>query len=189
VTSIDQVIERLRARNAPELYPTQPWDASLSRLLLDSSVETLFESENMKDLDATVRAGLLLWNDDLSASHTISQGIETPDGSFWHAIMHRREADHSNSKYWYHNAGEHSVFPKLREFTTTKCGTDEAGRAFCQSLGRLGEWDYSHYVDACAAVRNGDAAHQSLLKQIQLQEIELLLAYCRQKALGWAGSD
>ena len=40
-----------------------------------------------------VLAGLWLWHDWLDESHTISQALPSPAGSFWHAIMHRREGD------------------------------------------------------------------------------------------------
>src|SRR5690242_7660141 len=38
-------------------------------------------------------AGLWLWFDALDESHVISQALVSNTGSFWHAIMHRREAD------------------------------------------------------------------------------------------------
>ena len=46
-------------------------------------------------------AGVWLLHDYLDESHTISQRIDTPSGSFWHGIMHRREGDFSNAKYWF----------------------------------------------------------------------------------------
>lgn len=52
-------------------------------------------------------AGLWLWQDYLDESHEICQGIETPSGSWWHAILHRREGDFSNAKYWYARVGTH----------------------------------------------------------------------------------
>src|SRR5690348_16418541 len=42
-------------------------------------------------------AGLWLWHDWLDESHRISQSLSSATGSFWHAIMHRREGDFSNS--------------------------------------------------------------------------------------------
>ena len=60
-----------------------------------------------------LRAGLWLYVDALDRSHEISQGLNTPEGSFWHAIMHRREGDFFNSKYWYHRVGSHHVFESL----------------------------------------------------------------------------
>jgi hypothetical protein len=50
-------------------------------------------------------AGLWLYVDDLHRSHEVSQGIYTPVGSVWHGIMHRREGDYWNSKYWFQKAG------------------------------------------------------------------------------------
>src|SRR5262245_23958752 len=50
---------------------------------------------------ACVGAALWLWHDWLDPAHRIVQAIETASGSFWHAIIHRREGDFGNSKYWY----------------------------------------------------------------------------------------
>jgi hypothetical protein len=33
-------------------------------------------------------AGLWLWHDALEESHKISQSLDSPTGSFWHATMH-----------------------------------------------------------------------------------------------------
>ncbi len=52
-----------------------------------------------------LKAGIWLYLDDLDRSHGISQGDESPLGSLWHAVMHRREGDFSNSKYWLQRAG------------------------------------------------------------------------------------
>ncbi|MEM6393695.1 MAG: hypothetical protein AAF797_13050 [Planctomycetota bacterium] len=60
-----------------------------------------------------LQAGLWLYADDLDASHTISQSIDTPTGSYWHAIMHRREGDFGNCKYWYRLAGDHPVLAEI----------------------------------------------------------------------------
>ncbi|MDE2125801.1 MAG: hypothetical protein KGJ62_04360 [Armatimonadetes bacterium] len=54
-------------------------------------------------------AGLWLFVDDLTRSHTVSQGIEGPTGAWWHGIMHRREGDFNNSLYWMARASGHPL--------------------------------------------------------------------------------
>ena len=65
------------------------------------------------NMAAACLAGLWLYHDFLDESHTLSQDIHTPTGSFWHAVMHRREGDFDNSKYWWRRVGEHPVFAPL----------------------------------------------------------------------------
>ena len=58
-------------------------------------------------------AGLWLWHDWLDESHTIAQKLHGATGSFWHAIMHRREGDFANAKYWYARCADHPVLASL----------------------------------------------------------------------------
>src|SRR5437868_4066766 len=67
------------------------------------------------DLPPACAAGLWLYFDFLDESHAISQELDTPEGSYWHAIMHRREPDAWNSKYWWRKVGPHPVLARLRE--------------------------------------------------------------------------
>ena len=59
-------------------------------------------------------SGLWLLNNFLDESHKISQEIHTTGGSYWHAIMHRREPDYGNSKYWCRRVGRHRIFERLQ---------------------------------------------------------------------------
>ena len=58
-------------------------------------------------------SGLLLLVGCWDESHELSQGIEPGEGSYWHAILHRREPDYSNSKYWLRRVGGHPIFADL----------------------------------------------------------------------------
>src|SRR5437867_2950796 len=66
------------------------------------------------DVPPLCHAGLWLYHDFLDEAHAICDQ-ETPELNFWHAIMHRREPDASNSKYWWRQVGKHSVLDQLRE--------------------------------------------------------------------------
>lgn len=50
-----------------------------------------------------------LWFDakkDWDKAHAIAQEIESADGSWVHAYLHRKEGDHGNAGYWYRRAGK-----------------------------------------------------------------------------------
>lgn len=65
------------------------------------------------DEAACLHAALYLWHDFLHEAHEICQAVETPSGSFWHAILHRREGDFSNAKYWYARVGKHPAYEAI----------------------------------------------------------------------------
>jgi hypothetical protein len=55
-----------------------------------------------------------LWYDakgDWDTAHNLAQEIETTDGSWVHAYLHRKEGDEGNARYWYHRARKN--FPKV----------------------------------------------------------------------------
>jgi len=48
-----------------------------------------------------------LWHDargEWDTAHGIAQDVETPDGAWVHAYLHRKEGDIGNARYWYRRA-------------------------------------------------------------------------------------
>src|SRR5882724_8709614 len=83
---------------------------------LNRRLDELFAAEKISArAQPLLRGTALLWHDHLDDSHTISQSIETPEGSWLHGIMHRREPDYGNAKYWFQRVGHHAAFPKLAD--------------------------------------------------------------------------
>jgi hypothetical protein len=61
-----------------------------------------------------LHACLLLWHDRLDAAHRLVQEHEGDrDADCLHAIMHRREPDESNSRYWWKRVGQHPLATEL----------------------------------------------------------------------------
>jgi len=148
------------------------------------------QAEAGDDPDAqAVVSGLLLWNGNLDRSHTISQGIENPTGSYWHGIMHRMEGDYWNSKYWFRRVGRHPAMSRLhgaaRDLLASfrpGAGAPEADRLIGK-LAAAGEWEPFLFVDAVEAQvqgRGSDGA-RALLEELQHLEMAVLLKYCLER--------
>src|SRR5688572_8078834 len=91
-----------------ELGAGRPSSSSRSALKTLSQESTFAHTRVVDDeMAACCVAGVWLLHDFLDESHTLSQGIDTSAGSFWHGIMHRREGDFSNAKYWFRHTGRH----------------------------------------------------------------------------------
>ncbi len=121
-----------------------------------------------KELPPACAAGLWLLFDFLDESHRISQADEgNPDRDFWHAVMHRREPDAFNSKYWWRRVGAHPVLKHLREHALALGYTYTTPEAF---------------VDECERVRGTGSDAELTARRVQRLEWELAFDHCYRSA-------
>ena len=76
-------------------------DAEVLGMLRSITSANLLEDGRGHPLLDVAIGAMWLWHDFIDEAHKISQDNESPEGSWLHAIVHRREGDFSNSKYWY----------------------------------------------------------------------------------------
>jgi hypothetical protein len=167
----------------PELGPGTPNKAAEPKLRAVATSRTL-GSQKIVDRDAArcCLAALWLWHDFLDESHALSQDSGTIDGSYWHGIMHRREPDYGNAKYWFRRVPVHPIHEPL-------------GQA-AKPLG-LNPWDAFQFVDLCEQIARGPLAPRAdirlaerddhraqLAHEVARTEWRLLFDYCFQKATG-----
>ena len=145
----------------PQHRPGTMAEAELLRRL-----ESFFdENHTAESARPLLRSAALLWHDHLDASHNISQSIETRDGSWLHGIMHRREPDYGNAKYWFRRVGQHPAFAALAERTKRKT------------------WDAFVFIDECEVAEQGNDAEASVvLRRVQAAEFDVLVEHILQNA-------
>ena len=193
---IAHIVQKLEMRQPlPALIPAKDWEGELTGQLQNTSSAHLFGDLAPKDssLGDTVKIGLLLWNDALDDAHTMLQDINTQTGSYWHAIMHRREPDYSNAKYWFDRVGSHPIFPTLRKrvLDSLKAGSCQSNQLanFAEASKETDSWNARQFVDWCqAAEQNPHADAIEFLQRTQVEEIKLLLDYSLRNALTWSHS-
>ena len=169
-------IDRCRA-----LGPGQA-NSAARKSLQQATLATAFGNAELADLDMARCCLSAVWllHDFLDQSHGISQQIETPEGSYWHGVMHRREGDFSNAKYWFRHVGRHEVFDELGPHVASAAAPQDATVA--ERIAPRGAFDPYALVDACqAALRTGDDA---FCRRVQQLEWELLFDHCYRSALG-----
>jgi hypothetical protein len=155
------------ADRLPELGPGKPDEVfrdALSALTPDSS----FENLRNQDAARACISGLWLYHDFLDESHTISQDLSDSTGSYWHGIMHRREPDPGNAKYWFRKVGPHPVLLQL------ETEAPALGYSYQNPLS---------FVDFCERVRGTNTPQELIARQVQLLEMHLLFDWCYHKSI------
>jgi hypothetical protein len=140
----DQLLSR---RPLPPLSPSAPFDRKLTQVI------------DHLDVVAAAKACLHLLNDDLTRSHEIAQsqeGVATFD--YIHAIVHRREGDFSNSKYWFRQVGTHPLWAEIY-------GPDPGAPL--------------RFVDRCKDAGKGPSDE---LEEAQVRELSALLQHVSKRA-------
>lgn len=110
---------------------------------------------------ARLLALALCWHDHWDESHAICQAHEgDKDIDFVHMVLHRREPDAPNCRYWIAQAGWHPVYEALPKVAK------KIGHA---DLAPTGRWNPELFLERCLLATASD--HQAL---IALQAAELL---------------
>jgi hypothetical protein len=158
------------------LIPTTPLSYDLSRKLREASDADIAGPTAIKDaaMFAMVRGGLLYAADELDAAHRIFQDEPSSLGSYWHGMMHRREGDFDNARYWFRRAGQLGVFGKMQD----------AARAASPDMAKQPTWDAYLLTGQCEQVKHG--AHELAAECVALQRAEfgVLFDDCWRRAMG-----
>ncbi len=159
-----------------KLCPTDPVDWELPSRIREASDETIAGGAEIRDarMLALVRGGLLCVVDALDAAHKIFQDSPGAYGSYWHGIMHRREADFGNARYWFRSAGKLPSFDKMHD----------AAREASANMAKQTSWDPYLFTGLCEHAKFGEVELVPECLALQRAEFEVLFDYCWRQALG-----
>lgn len=165
----------------PELAPDPP-DADrewLYRLLHDYQPAQDLPSI-VSQADATaLKAGLLCIHDYLDESHEFSQSVQNQGvhqaGDYWHYIMHRREPDFSNAKYWSRVVGFHPLHDTLPDLVRPLFdqSDNQTFKSWEDRLLTKNRWSLNAFVDFCAECESSEDQELIALAR-RLQWVEML---------------
>ncbi len=153
-----------------KLTPTEPLEWNLPAKIRDASDEVLSGGKEITDrkIFALVRGALLYAVDALDAAHRIFQDEPGDLGSYWHGMMHRREGDFDNARYWFRRAGGLPIFDRMHE----------AAAEASANMAKQPTWDAYLLTGMCEQAKFGDTDAVPECVRLQRVEFEEMLAYC-----------
>jgi hypothetical protein len=166
------------------LVVTGPGNPQARSLLDQATPERMVTGAVASREDArAMLAGLWLWHDWLDESHRISQELHSATGSFWHAIMHRREGDFSNSKYWYVRCADHPVLGMIYQNASATINPLPADKRLLRLVNM--SWNPNAFVDLVQDVHDEpDEPLHRIAVSLQQLEWRMLFDHCTRAAAG-----
>jgi hypothetical protein len=113
---------------------------------------------------ALVRAGLVYACDSLEESHMIVQGISGDEAAYWHGMIHRRDTDFENARYWFRRAGVLPVFNELHR----------AASAVSSVVAAQPNWDPYLFTGLCEQEKFGEEEQRGVLLKLQVIEFRAM---------------
>ncbi len=175
--SIDGLL--LRDDLLSRLHPREPLDYEAVGRIREADDATLAGGRLIADAAkfALVRGGLFYAMDALDECHRIFQEDHTDLGSYWHGMMHRREGDFENARYWLRRAGELPIAAALHR---------DAARV-SPLMARQPTWDAYLLTGECERAAHGAGESRAECVALLRVEFDGLLDYCWRKAAPAAG--
>jgi hypothetical protein len=180
-----QEVLKLNVKNAYTMLVVRGDGSPDAKRLLDgATADRMVRGEVRSREDAqAMLSGLWLCHDWLDESHAISQGLHSETGSFWHAVMHRREGDFSNSQYWYARCRNHPVLSAMGPAASPILNPLPADKSLLRLVNP--GWNPNAFVDLVEAVHaNPDDPRHAAAVSLQQMEWRLLFDHCTRAAAG-----
>lgn len=163
------------------LTPPEPLDFQLVRSIREAGDAALAGDAVIRDAAAfaLVRGGLLYAVDAIDAAHPVFQDVPGDLGAYWHGMVHRREGDFDNARYWFRRAGTLPFFGSLHSVASQ----------FSADVARQPDWDPYLFTGQCEQAHFGTAELGGELARLQRAEFDVLFDYCWRRAVTSASGE
>lgn len=125
-----------------------------------------------------LKAIALLYHDQHDQAHDLVQDGSDADTALIHAILHRREPDFWNAKYWFRRVPDHPIYRDMTPHLE-RLATDDLSRGMVSELTMTGSVDPFRLVDVIESASHARTGgpEAKFLRQVQQSEFEALVAY------------
>ena len=157
-----------------KLIPQEPDAPLLARRIREADEATISGGRAVGDpgIFALVRGVLFYAVDAIHEAHAVFQEAPGDLGAYWHGMMHRREGDFENARYWFRRAGKLGFFDLLHR----------AASEHSPVMARQSNWDPYLFTGECEQARFGAEEGLKELAALQLVEFEGVFEYCWRKS-------
>ena len=166
----------LHERTLDEPLPKEPTDYELVIRLRGADDAKVFGGALVPS-DAPVglvRAGLFYYHNALDDAHKQAQVDEGDLAAYWHGMIHRREGDFENARYWMRRAGEQPVFQEMQHRAS-----DAAPH-----MGRQSNWDPYLFIHLCEQYKYGEHEYRKEIGHLQKVEFAVMFDYVWRRCVG-----
>ena len=154
-----------------KLHPSEPGDSIAIRRVREASDADLTGGNPAGPLLPAVRAGLFYFFDALDEAHRLVQDLSGDLAAYWHGMVHRREGDFDNARYWFRRAGELPHFSQLHRAASEESAV----------VARQITWDPYLFTGLCEQHKFG--GEEEDLVSLQRIEFEVTFDYTWRQAV------
>ena len=152
-----------------EPLPTEPTDYALVIRIRETDDATILGGADPLPGAPLplLRAGLFYYHNAIEDSHREAAKGEGDLAAYWHGMVHRREGDFDNARYWMRRAGEQPVFQEMH-------GRSADG---APNMNRQSNWDPSLFINLCEQYKYGAHEYKKEIGTLQRVEFAVMFDY------------
>ena len=170
----------LHERTLDDPLPKEPSDYELVIRIREVDDARIFGPQTLApDAPvALVRVGLFYYHNALDDSHKQAAKSAGDIAAYWHGMVHRREGDFENARYWMRRAGEQPVFQEMQARASD--GSPH--------MSRQPNWDPFLFIHLCEQYKYGETEYKKELGHLQRVELAAIFDYVWRRCVAAAKS-